>query len=308
MARSRPSSTPDPILPIPRGAPSPPATLTTLADAATAVVETRRRSGNLRLGALRSPPRPPTRSGITAWPPRCSSRPSAVTGQASYAYSRLPFDLTMSFRRSVTPVLYRPGSTPLHPPESEPDERCFVLPCRASSTTMPSASATRLAGSTARCHPFHPDRSRRARRRRVRCAVELGSVHLGWSYSNAEAYLHSVGTERGFTLALAVDVAAPPLASDYTFHIVSYAAAEYLPHALGAASATPRCVRRRPRRVATTFPGASSTRAGSSRRHSSDPLLAGRIPGPFVPRGYPAFCVSASQYHLFNAEYRFLRS
>ena len=45
---------------------------------------------------------------------------------------------------------------------------------------------------------------------------------MGWSFANAEGYLNSVGPERGFTLALTADIAAPLLGSDYNLYVFGY--------------------------------------------------------------------------------------
>jgi hypothetical protein len=44
----------------------------------------------------------------------------------------------------------------------------------------------------------------------------LSSMHLGWGYSNAQGYLHSVGNERGFDMGASFDWADPILGSDFS--------------------------------------------------------------------------------------------
>lgn len=223
-------------------------------------------------------------------------------GAVSYSYQRLPFDLTMSFRRSITPVLYRPDR-PLF-------TRQNLSLASGISYSLPSAfennvfnftyTLSRLDGALPLSTPSDPDALLGGEPVRG----QLGSVHLGWSYSNAEAYMRSIGAERGFTLSLSVDVAAPPLASDYTLYIVSYSAAQYFPlpwarhhtFALRQASGT----------ASGNYPFRGIFYTGG---FIETPLFRnlslGEYQGPFVLRGYPAFSFSGSQYHLFNAEYRF---
>ena len=223
-------------------------------------------------------------------------------GAVSYAYQRLPFDFTMSFRRSLTPVLYRPDR-PLFTRQnlSLTSGISYTLPNEFDSNAFSfSYTLSRLDGALPLSTPTDPDALLGGEPVRG----QLGSVHLGWSYSNAEAYLHSISAERGFTLSLSVDIAAPPLASDYTLYIVSYAAAEYLPmpwarhHTLALRQSSATASGNYP------FRGIFYT-GGFIETPLFRPFTLGEYQGPFVLRGYPAFSFSGSQYHLFNAEYRF---
>jgi hypothetical protein len=223
-------------------------------------------------------------------------------GGLSYAYQRLPFDLTMSFRRSITPVLYRPDR-PLFTRQnlSLTSGISYSLPSEFDNNAFSfSYTLSRLDGALPLSTPTDPDALLGGEPVRG----QLGSVHLGWSYSNAEAYLHSVGAERGFTLSLSLDVAAPPLASDYTLYIVSYSAAEYFPmpwarhHTLALRQSSATASGNYP------FRGIFYT-GGFIETPLLRPFSLGEYQGPFVLRGYPAFSFSGTQYHLFNAEYRF---
>ena len=223
-------------------------------------------------------------------------------GTLSYAYQRLPFDLSMSFRRSIAPVLYRPDR-PLFTRQnlSLTSGISYALPSEFESNAFAfNYTLSRLDGALPLSTPTDPDALLGGEPVRG----QLGSVHLAWSYSNTEAYLHSIGAERGFSLNLAVDVAAPPLASDYTLYIVSYSAAEYLPlpwarhHTLALRQASATASGNYP------FRGIFYT-GGFIETPLFRPFTLGEYQGPFVLRGYPAFSFSGSQYHLFNAEYRF---
>jgi outer membrane protein assembly factor BamA len=223
-------------------------------------------------------------------------------GAIGYAYQRLPFDLSMSFRRSVAPVLYRPDR-PLFTRQhlSLTTGIGYSLPGEFENNAFSlSYTLSRIDGSLPLPVPTDPDALVGGEPVRG----QLGSVHLGWSYSNAEAYLWSASAERGFTLALSVDVAAPPLASDYTLYIVSYAAAEYFPmpwarhHTLALRQSSATSSGNYP------FRGIFYT-GGVIEAPIFRPFTLGEYQGPFVLRGYPAFSFSGSQYHLFNAEYRF---
>ena len=223
-------------------------------------------------------------------------------GAVSYSYQRLPFDLTMSFRRSITPILYRPDR-PLFTRQnlSLTSGIFYSLPGEFENNAFSfSYTLSRLDGALPLSNPTDPDALLGGEPVRG----QIGSVHLGWSYSNAEAYLHSVGAERGFSLVLSVDVAAPPLASDYTLYIVSYSAAQYLPmpwarhHTLALRQSSATSSGNYP------FRGIFYT-GGFIETPLFRPFTLGEYQGPFVLRGYPSFAFSGSQYHLFNAEYRF---
>ena len=113
-----------------------------------------------------------------------------------------------------------------------------------------------------------------------------------------------MGAERGFTLALSADVAAPLLASDYKLYVFSYNATDYVPMPWG-------------HHHALALHGASAVTMGNYPYQGlfyvggflEAPLFQnytlGAYQGPFVLRGYPAFSIAGNQYHLFNAEYRF---
>jgi hypothetical protein len=223
-------------------------------------------------------------------------------GAVAYAYQRLPFDLSISFRRSVAPVLYRPDR-PLFTRQhlSLTTGISYSLPGEFQTNTFNFGyTLSRLDGMLPLPTPTDPDAMIGGEPVRG----QLGSVRLGWSYSNAEAYLRSVSAERGFTLALSADVAAPPLASDYTLYIVSYAAAEYFPMPWGRHHTL--ALRQSSAISSGNYPfrGIFYT-GGFIEAPVFRPFTLGEYQGPFVLRGYPAFSFAGSQYHLFNAEYRF---
>src|SRR5262249_4036895 len=133
---------------------------------------------------------------------------------------------------------------------------------------------------------------------------QIGAVTVGWSFSNAEAYLHSVGAERGFSLSTYATVAAPPLASDYTLYTFGYSATDYIPlpwarhHTLALHASAAMLLGAYPRRGAFANGGFSDTPLLKT-------LTLGTYQSPFVLRGYPVARFSGNQYHLYNAEYRF---
>jgi Omp85 superfamily domain/WD40-like Beta Propeller Repeat len=222
-------------------------------------------------------------------------------GSISYAYGRLPFDFGMSIYRTLTPNRYD-NSQPL-----------FIQQNVGISTgvgyTLPSEfevqsfalnySIARFDGTlTPRRDPLAPivyDPPR----------GQLGTVYFGWAYSNAEAYLHTVGgAERGFSLSAYVDLAFPALASDYTLYVFGYSASKYIPMPWA-----------RHHTLALHAAGGMATGSYPSRGYFyvggfvDVPLVTaytrGVFQGGFVLRGYPPLSFGGEEYQLYNTEYRF---
>jgi len=224
-------------------------------------------------------------------------------GAIAYAYGRLPFDFRMSLYRTLVPFrLGEDRSIFIRQNLSLSSGISYTLPTEFEANTFSlSYTLSRFDGAlplSRRPDPYEPVQAEPAR-------GQLGSVHLGWGFSNAESYLHSVGGERGFSLSVSTDVATPALASDYSLYIFSYAAAKYFPmpwahhHALALhASAA----------IATgNYPdlGAIFYTGGFVEAPLFQSFTLGGYQGPFVLRGYAPFKFFGPQYHLYNAEYRF---
>jgi hypothetical protein len=222
---------------------------------------------------------------------------------ASYGYGRLPFDVGVSVARTVTPSAdFRPNGAPVEYSReavglttalaySIPtafDNQSFALSYNISRVAANLPTVTFDPYNT----PAFPSRGL------------LGSLHLGWGYSNAESYLWSVGNERGFSVGTSVDVAHPALASDFMGYAANLQFATYFPmpwlrhHALGLHAGG----------------GASG---GNNGGHGPfyvggyidlallDVLRNYLLQGSVVLRGYPTVTQVGHYYGLFNAEYRF---
>ncbi len=217
----------------------------------------------------------------------------------SYGYGRLPFDFGMSVFRQAVPTsdssyveqrigvssgvsytlpgdfdansfslgysLYRfDGTIPAVPPSADPEDPIVGRPTRG----------------------------------------QIGALTLGWYFSNAQAYLHSVGGERGFSLSTYLSVAAPPLASDYTLYTFGYSATDYVPmpwghhHTIALHASAAMLLGDYPRRSAFANGGFADTPLFRT-------LTLGTYQSPFVLRGFPVGRFTGNQYHLYNAEYRF---
>jgi hypothetical protein len=132
----------------------------------------------------------------------------------------------------------------------------------------------------------------------------LGSLHLGWGYSNAESYLWSVSSERGISVGASLDLADPALASDFqgyaaSVNVTSYHLMPWLRH-----------------HVLALHAGGG---VGGGNSGNGGPFYVGGfldqpvtnvlqnllLQGGVALRGYPLVEEVGSDYALFNAEYRF---
>lgn len=130
------------------------------------------------------------------------------------------------------------------------------------------------------------------------------SIHLGYSYSNAERYLWSVGAERGFAFSAGFDWTNPALGSDFTgfatnADFTAYFKMPWLDHhslALHAGGGT----------SGGNFPGRNAFFvSGFVDLPVIDVIRNQQIQGGVVLRGYPLNALSGRSYLLTNAEYRF---
>jgi len=132
----------------------------------------------------------------------------------------------------------------------------------------------------------------------------LASVRMGWSWSNVQRFLWSVGPEKGFSMSTGLDLARPELGGEYSIAIASYNAVGYFPmpwlrhhvfalHAQGGVSAGDWG-----RRGAFVLGGFADIPLPDALRS----LLF--QPG-IALRGYKPGARFGDAFHLFNAEYRF---
>ncbi len=223
-----------------------------------------------------------------------------------YGYDKLPFDVGLQVVRTVTPASdYSVGGTTITYPREALGfgaTLTYSMPPSAyeSQNFLVSYGLTRVGGQlplpVADIDPYGTTS-------RPTFGM-LGSIHLGWSYSNAEGYLWSVGNERGISLGASLDVSHPYLASDYVGYASNVGFATYLQmpwlrhhtlalHAGGGASGG-------------NFGGAGAFFVGG---YQDVPLIDvvrnDLLQGSVLLRGYPVFAEVGHYYGLFNAEYRF---
>ncbi|MGO9835808.1 MAG: BamA/TamA family outer membrane protein [Polyangiaceae bacterium] len=228
-----------------------------------------------------------------------------LEGSVSYTYGRLPFDLGVSLFRQITPETnYQLGSNTIQWIQES------VGVTSGLSYSIPGAfdaqsfnltySFTRVGGTlplpSADLDPYDTPS--------IPAKSSLGSLHVGWSYSNAQSYLWSVGSESGFGLSTTLDVADPMLASESTgyaatFNFATYYAMPWLRHHV----------------LALHMGGGAS--GGNNGGHG--PFYIGGfidlpvlnivqnslIQGGIQLRGYPVVSEVGHYYGLANAEYRF---
>jgi hypothetical protein len=229
-----------------------------------------------------------------------------LEGGIAYGYARLPFNFGVSLYRSIAPRKdLSLGSSPIPWVEESAGASVSV------SYSMPRAfdgqsfdlsySFARVAGQLPLDHvqlnPYDTPS--------IPAQGMLGSLHFGWSYSNAESYLWSVGNERGFSLSASVDVADQALASDFAGYASRFDFSTYLlmPWLLHHTLA-----------LHTGAGAGGGSRAGLGAFSVGgfvDTAIVDTVqnfliqPGWVVLRGYPVLYESGAYFGLLNAEYRF---
>jgi len=225
-----------------------------------------------------------------------------------YAYSQLPFDLTLHGYRTITP---RGGYSlgPSYSPQWIQDTAgietgiAYSLPRAFDGQSFAlTYSYAHIGGSLPapanQLDPYNtpvlPTLSRGS----------IGFLHLGYSYSNAEGFLYSVGNEKGFSLSASFDLTNPALASDFTgyaanFNFETYLKMPWLKHNVLALHAGAGM-------SGGNYPGQGLYYVGG---YVDVPVTStvenSLVQGGIVLRGYPVVAEAGAYYALFNAEYRF---
>lgn len=229
-----------------------------------------------------------------------------LQGSVSYSYGRLPFDVSASGYRLLSPhpgISFGSSFTPTVVQETVGAATAvsYGLP-RAFDAQSFSASysfariGANLEYPLDKLDPYEtPSFPTRG---------TVGSLHVGYSYSDSERYLWSVGPERGMSLGVAFDWTDPMLASDFSGFVIATDLTRYflMPWAshhslalhLGAGTSS------------GTYPGRGAFFLGGFTEFPIvDTLRNQLIQGGYVLRGYPVVAQFGSNYGLLNAEYRF---
>lgn len=228
-----------------------------------------------------------------------------LQADVSYAYGRLPFDVSVHAYRRISPG----GGFQLGPFKPSYIEEVAGAETGIS-YSMPRAfdgqsfaltySAQRIGANL----PFASDHLNPYDTPALPTRGFLTSINLGWSYSNAQRYLWSVGPEKGFSVSANFNASDPAIASDFSGYSASvnfstYFAMPWLQHhSLG-------------------LHAGGGTSGGNLGGHGLfyvggfldlplvDTVRNTLIQGGIQLRGYPVVALVGRSYGLFNAEYRF---
>ena len=228
-----------------------------------------------------------------------------LQGSLAYTYGRLPVDMGVSVFRTITPRggfalgSYRPtvvqettgfASSLVYSQPRAADSRSYVIVHSIARTgaELPTPIDKLDPYET----PSYPTRGL------------TSTLHFGYSYTNAERYLWSVGAERGYSLGLSFDLTDPRLGSDFSGFVSNgdlsmYYLMPWLKHhslAFHAGAGTSGGV----------FPGRGAFYVGSFvDLPLVDTVRNVLIQGGITLRGYPPVIVAGRSYALGNLEYRF---
>jgi hypothetical protein len=228
-----------------------------------------------------------------------------LQGSVGYTYARLPFDMSASVFRSITPRggyalgAYRP--TVVQETTGFATSLSYTRPTAADSSSYVILHSIARTGAEL---PTPVDKLDPYETPSFPARGFASSLHFGYSYTNAERYLWSVGAERGFSLGLSFDLTDPRLGSDFAGFVSNgdlslYYLMPWLKHhslALHGGAGTSGGV----------FPGRGAFYVGSFvDLPIVDTVRNVLIQGGITLRGYPPVIVAGRSYALGNVEYRF---
>jgi hypothetical protein len=224
----------------------------------------------------------------------------------SYGYTKLPFDLNMGIYRTISPANdYSVGGTTITYAREAFGVSSgigYSAPATGFEATQfaLSYSMTRVGAQlplpVADIDPYGTTT--------LPTLGMLGSMHIGFLYSNSEGYLWSVGNETGFSVGASIDVSHPYLASDFVGYASSAGFATYFKmpwlqhhalalHVSGGSSGG-------------NFGGRGAFYVGGYQDLPIIDVVRNDLTqGSILLRGYPPVAEVGHYYGLFNAEYRF---
>ena len=133
----------------------------------------------------------------------------------------------------------------------------------------------------------------------------LGTLHLGWGYSNAEGYLWSVGNEKGFDVERDLRPRRPRAGERLHRATRRRSTWRRTCTCRGCGTTSSRSTRAAGSAVAIAAGEGRSTWAASSICRSSTWCRTRSSRAAVELRGYPVVAEAGNYYALFNAEYRF---
>jgi hypothetical protein len=230
-----------------------------------------------------------------------------LQGSLGYSYGALPFDVSTSVYRSIGPrggFQIGNGYKPIWIQETVGADigvdYSMPRPFDRQSFSI-RYSFARSAGEL----PFPADKLDPYETPGIPQRGFIGFMHLGWAYSNAEAYGWSVSNERGFELGANFDLTDPALASDFAGYSASanfqwyYLMPWFRHHALALHTGAGTSGGNFPGHAGAFYVG------GYVDLPVIDTIRNTLIQGGIVLRGYPIVVEAGRYYALFNGEYRF---
>lgn len=229
----------------------------------------------------------------------------ALQTNIQYTYGRLPFDVSASVFRQITPGGgYALGSNTVDWMQQTVGATTGISYSMPRAFDSQSFDLSYSIASVSGQLPLPASQLNPYDLPSIPARGMLGTMHLGWSYSNAEGYLWSVGNEKGFETSITFDMADAALASDFTGYTVTANFATYLQmpwlqhHVLAL--------------------HAGGGMGGGDRAGQGNYYVGGFVDLPVVNvvqnsliqggiqlRGYPVVAEQGNYYALTNAEYRF---
>ncbi len=228
-----------------------------------------------------------------------------IQGSLAYTYAGLPVDFSASVFRSLTPRAgygigqYKPtivqettgvASSLVYAQPKAFDTRSYVV------THALSRVGANLPMPIEKLDPYETPS--------IPSRGIASTIHLAYSYGNAERYLWSIGPERGYAMSLAFDVTDPILGSDFSGFVTNgdfttYVLMPWLRHhslALHGGGGT----------SGGNFPGRGAFFLGGFvDLPVVDTVRNLLIQGGITLRGYNPVAIAGRSYVLGNAEYRF---
>ena len=229
-----------------------------------------------------------------------------LQGALAYTYARLPFDVGFSAFRTIAPRGgYQLGNN--FRPTIVQETTGFASSIVYSKPDATGSSSYVITQSVARIGadiPVPVDKLDPYETPSLPPRGIASALHLGYSYTNAERYLWSVGPERGHSLSLSFDLTDPRLGSEFSGFVTNgdltlYYLMPWLQHhslALHAGAGT----------SGGSFPGRGAFFVGSFvDLPIVDTVRNILIQGGITLRGYPSVIEAGRSYALGNVEYRF---
>jgi hypothetical protein len=228
-----------------------------------------------------------------------------LQGSISYVYGRLPFDAGVSLFRTITP---RGGyALGAYKPTVVQEVTGFATSISYSQASAYDSRSYVISHSVARTGAELPVPIEKLDPYETPSFPPRGltsSLHLAYSYTNAERYLYGIGAERGMAFSLAFDLTDPKLGSDFAGFVTNgdltlYYTMPWLQHhslALHGGAGT----------SGGAFPGRGAFYVGSFvDLPLIDTIRNVLIQGGITLRGYPPVIEAGRSYALGNIEYRF---